>query len=126
MKKCILIFDDDQEILLVCKLILEKENYRVVTRIICDGIIEDIHHEKPDLILMDLRIPEMGGENAAKLVRADSNMSHIPILLFSANMEIEAICKRSNVEGFLSKPFDVADLLASVRENVLDVAGHGN
>jgi two-component system cell cycle response regulator DivK len=126
MEKCILIFDDDQEILLVCKLILERENYRVATRTTCDDILEDIRQEKPDLILMDLRIPEIGGENAAKLVRTDKAVPHIPILFFSANMEIEAICNRSNVEGFLSKPFDVAVLLARVKENILDVVYHDN
>jgi DNA-binding NtrC family response regulator len=39
MKKCILIFDDDQEILSVCKIILEQKNYMAETRICCDNII---------------------------------------------------------------------------------------
>src|SRR5258705_5492694 len=88
MKKCILIYDDDSEILLVCKVILEKENYRVATRIICDNIIEDIAAEHPDLVLMDLWIPEMGGENAISLMKHDPQTRDIPVILFSANDEI--------------------------------------
>ncbi len=118
MKKCILIFDDDQEILFVCKVILEKQNYRVETRTRCDNIIEDIREIKPELILMDVRIPEIGGEKAVKLVKDNEDITSIPIILFSANTEIEEICKRSNANGFLPKPFDVTDLLAMVQKKL--------
>ena len=87
MKKCILVFDDDTEILLVCKIILEQQNYRVETRLLCDNIIEDVHLVKPDMILMDLWIPEIGGENAIKLVKENEATQHIPVILFSANAD---------------------------------------
>jgi CheY-like chemotaxis protein len=118
MKKCILIFDDDPEILLVCKLILEQQNYRVETRTRCENIIEDICQAKPDIILMDLWIPEIGGENAINLMKENDTTGHIPIILFSANDEIEEICTRCNANGFLSKPFDVLALKKIIEENI--------
>src|SRR5664279_5215830 len=110
MVKCILIFDDDPETLAVCKIILEQFHYLVVTRPICDNIIKDISQVKPDIILMDLWIPTIGGESAINLMRKNS-MQHIPVIIFSANGEIETIAKRVGANDFLKKPFDLNALL---------------
>ncbi len=91
LKNCILIYDDDQQILVVCRIVLEKLNFRVETRTVCDNIIEDIHYVKPDMILMDLWIPEMGGEKAIVLMKNNKSTQHIPIIVFSVNAEIEEI-----------------------------------
>ena len=121
MKKCILIFDDDTEISQVCKIILEQQNYVVETRIYCDDIIEDISKVKPDLILMDLWIPEIGGENAINLMNNNEATRHIPVVLFSSNAEIEKVCKRTATDGFLKKPFAVADLLGIVANTIAEI-----
>ena len=118
MQKCILIFDDDPEILLVCKIILQQHNYRVETRMSCNNIIQDINDTVPDAILMDLWIPEIGGENAINLMKNNKAIRHIPILLFSANPEIEEICKKCNANGFLKKPFDISALKKIIDENL--------
>jgi DNA-binding NtrC family response regulator len=120
MKKCILIYDDDTEILTVCIIILEKYNYRVETRLFCDNIIEDIGDVKPDLVLMDLWIPTNGGENAITLMKNNSATRHIPIILFSANVEIEIIAKRANANGSLKKPFDVHSLVEIIADTITD------
>lgn len=118
MKKCILIYDDDAEILIVSKIILERNNYHVETRPFCDNIIEDISDVKPDIVLMDLWIPTIGGEKAISLMKNNSTTTHIPIILFSANAAIETIAKRANANGFLKKPFDVIALV-KMMENTL-------
>ncbi|MDP4283199.1 MAG: response regulator [Bacteroidota bacterium] len=118
MKKCILIFDDDPEILLVCKIILEKRNYQVETRLFCDDIIEDIGLVKPDIILMDLWIPTIGGEKAISLMKNNNATGHIPVILFSANTDIIAIVNRTNANGFLQKPFDINTLLGIVENTI--------
>ena len=118
MKKCILIFDDDTEILLVCKLILEQQNYRVETRTRCDNIMEDISDVKPDMILLDLWIPEIGGENAISLMKNNKATQHISVILFSANDEIEEICNRCNANGFLIKQFNVFALKKIIEEHL--------
>ena len=96
--------------LLVCKLILEQQNYRVETRTRCENIIEDISLAKPDLILMDLWIPEIGGESAVNLMKNNDATQHVPVILFSANAEIAGIANRTNSNAYLSKPFDVIAL----------------
>jgi CheY-like chemotaxis protein len=117
MKKCVLIFDDDIEILTVSKIILEKENYRVETRVCCDDIIKDIAKVNPDMILMDLRIPKIGGEQATRMVKSEKATKHIPIIIFSANTMIAQATKRANADGFLKKPFEVSELLDIVGIN---------
>ena len=63
MKKCVLIYDDDQEILFLCKVILSKQYHvEIVSR--CENVINDIELLKPAIIIMDLWIPEIGGEQA--------------------------------------------------------------
>lgn len=119
MKKTILIFDDDQEILSVCKVILEMQNFHVEIRTYCDNIIEDTITTEPALILMDLWIPVIGGENAIILLKNNGAIQHIPVILFSANADIAKISKRVNANGFLRKPFEVTALLQIIEANIV-------
>jgi DNA-binding NtrC family response regulator len=119
MKKCILIFDDDPQILMVCKIILERHNYQVDTRSFCDDIIIDINKVKPDVVLMDLWIPLVGGEAAITLMKNNSETRQIPIILFSANAEIEIIATRARANGFLRKPFDINELLGIIQKFIV-------
>lgn len=119
MKKSILIFDDDPEILSVCKIILEKKSYKIETRTYCDNIIKDISTVKPNLVLMDLWMPGMGGENATKLMKTSNATQNIPVVIFSANGKIEEIYNRLNANGFLIKPFEIKALINIVEKNIL-------
>jgi CheY-like chemotaxis protein len=116
MKNCILIYDDDLDILSVCKIILSQYNYRVETRTRNTDIIADIDKLKPDLIFMDLWIPDMGGEKAVNLMKSNRATEHIPIILFSANSEIAKISKNSGADGFLRKPFEIISLLRAIKD----------
>ena len=118
MKKTILIFDDDQEILSVCRVILEMQNFQVETRTFCDNIIEDTIKTEPVLILMDLWIPVIGGENAINLLKSNEATQHIPIILFSANADIAKISERINANGFVRKPFDITTLTQIIEGNI--------
>ena len=92
--KCVLIYDDDLEILNVCRAILNLDNYQVETIANCEDIVSDIQRIHPDIILMDLWIPKIGGEKAIKLMHENEQTKHIPVILFSANAEIEKISER--------------------------------
>ncbi len=116
--KCILIYEDDPEILFLCKKLLSKNQYRVETLSRCENVIEDIHRMKPNLILMDLWIPDIGGENAVAMIKENPATRHIPILLFSANAEIKEICKKINADGYIEKPFDIYTFKQTIEENL--------
>ena len=113
MQKCVLIYDDDLETLNVCKVIL-KSSYRVETLAHCENIIDDIESIKPDVILMDLWIPKIGGEKAILLMKENASINHIPVILFSANDDIEKISAKINANGYLRKPFDISKFMQTI------------
>lgn len=116
-KKCVLICDDDNSILEVCKLILHKE-YRVETVTNCENIIENITTFNPHIILMDILMPGEGAK-AAKLVHQTNETSHIPVILFSALSNIKDISKDTNATAILEKPFDLNVLIETIKSYVL-------
>ena len=118
MKKTILIFDDDEEILLLCRIILKKYDYNVQTFLHCNDILADVMRLNPDLILMDLWIPEMGGEKAVKILKIHEDTKHIPIFLFSANADIKEICEKVNASGYITKPFDLKTFIEVINNNI--------
>ena len=118
MSKCVLIYDDDVEILFLCKAILSKQHYRVETMSDCNSVITDMTTFKPDLILMDLWIPEIGGEKAITILKENKVTAHIPVLIFSANAEIAAICDKIKADGYIEKPFDVAVFTETIRSHL--------
>ncbi|MEP7230257.1 MAG: response regulator [Ginsengibacter sp.] len=118
MENCILIYDDDREILAVSKLILEHHNYQVETRASCKQIIEDIKLVKPAIIFMDLSISQMEGEDAIKLIKNNESTREIPVILFSAFDNIKEISIRSNANGYLRKPFTIAEFIDILKQNI--------
>lgn len=117
-ERCVLICDDDPDILEVSKIILELRGHKVETLKNCDNILSKVETIKPDIILMDLWIPDIGGEEATKLLKNNATTRHIPIIIFSANNDIEKIAKVSGADNFLCKPFEIKDL-ESIIESTL-------
>jgi DNA-binding NtrC family response regulator len=120
MSKCVLIYDDDAEILFLCKAILTKKNqYRVEALSRCENVIHDIKRIKPDIILMDLWIPEIGGEKAVTAMKKDPSTCHIPVIIFSANAEVSTISKKVKANGYIEKPFDISTFSEMIEKNIL-------
>lgn len=114
--KTILIFDDDINILEACSIVLEYEGYHVETNKTTQNVIECVESIQPDVILMDNWIPKSGGVHAIKLLKAHPIYSEIPVVLLSANYNLEKLAKEAGADSFLAKPFDLVDLEAIVRE----------
>ncbi len=118
MKKTILIYDDDPEILLLCKAILSRFDYTPETLIKCDNIVNDIQSFKPDLILMDLWIPVIGGEKAIAIMKQNEESKHIPVLIFSANVDIKDISQKVGADGYIEKPFTVNSFIETIQKHI--------
>jgi two-component system, OmpR family, alkaline phosphatase synthesis response regulator PhoP len=110
MKKKIIIYDDDTDLLEVCSLILEAKNFAVVTKEKCTEILNDIREHKPDVILMDNWIPDIGGVKATRLVKDSDSYRHIPVIFFSANNNVNELAVEAGADYFLQKPFDISEL----------------
>lgn len=105
MKHTILIYEDDESILEVMAMILEEEGYTIVTRSHCDNL-DEIRSLKPDLIMIDLWIPELGGEEVCRQVKHDKDLHTIPVMIVSASNDTEKIARRVKANAFIHKPFD--------------------
>jgi DNA-binding response OmpR family regulator len=117
MSKCVLIFEDDQDILEVIKTILEPQ-FNVQTRSTTEDIFLAVKDTNPDIILMDLRIPDIGGSDATLLLKSNARTHNIPILLLSANPNIEVIAGKTGADGFIKKPFDIRKLVETIESHL--------
>ena len=119
MQKRILIYDDDEDILTVCEIILTNVGYHVSIRHRTSRLLADVSELSPGLILMDMWIPETGGEKAIQLLRQNQRTRNFPVILFSANAEIQEIAERVNANGYLKKPFEIATMLNVIECNII-------
>lgn len=115
-KKRIIICEDDQGILELLKEILEEKGFQVKALTGGKGIQKKILEFLPDLILLDLWMPGMNGKEIIKILKKDDNTKNIPIIIVSALNETEAVAKNYGVEAYITKPFDIDNLLKTVRK----------
>ena len=113
----ILICDDDRDMVLMPARVLEKEGYEVRIETESTQIVEKVIEYKPAVILMDLWMPEVDGEQAIRKLRRHKDTQHIPVILFSAIPRLEEIAIRLKVP-YLSKPFQVAELKTLLKESL--------
>jgi DNA-binding response OmpR family regulator len=114
MAKRVLVCEDDEGISEMMQMMLEGSGYEVQVCLEGELIQETVQNYRPDLILLDLALPGMDGRQAAKQLKEQRKTSRIPIILVSARRELESIAKGSGADGYLAKPFKMADLLAIV------------
>ncbi len=117
----ILIVDDQQDIAQVTALLLADAGY--TTRIATDGrdALEQIQAATPDLLLLDVNMPQIDGYELASMLKADPGTATIPIIMVSAHdgRGSKMIGLESGAEDYLSKPVDPAELLAKIRNLLL-------
>lgn len=117
MKKKIMIADDDTAILEATSLMLEDAGYSVIAT--TDGeMLPVMHVEKPDLLLLDIRLSGLNGRDACIKIKNDAYGRNIPVILFSANKDTEQIAQEAGADGFIAKPFQMNDLLVKIATHV--------
>ena len=105
-----MIYDDDNDLLEVCTLILQSKNFDVITKDRCTRILDDLNEHQHDVVLMDNWIPDQGGVKATRLIKASEQFNHIPVIFFSANNDISELAIEAGAEYSLQKPFDIIEL----------------
>ena len=112
----ILIADDSQTEIYVLKKILEKHNHQIITAE--DGLqaIEVAQNENPDLIIMDVVMPNLNGFQATRRLSRAAETSHIPIIIVSSkNQETDKLWgMRQGAKGYLGKPVAEVDLIVAI------------
>jgi DNA-binding response OmpR family regulator len=116
MKKKILVVDDEEDILHFLELVLREKGYDVVTAMNGHEALTTAQIEKPDLVLLDIMMPQMDGWEVLKLLRVDDETANIPVAMLSARTEA-----KDRVQGlqegaidYICKPFSLQELLAKI------------
>ena len=112
-----LIIDDDVDTLKLVGMMLQRQGYRILAATSGAQGLTVAENELPDIILLDLMMPQMDGYEVARRLRANPETAHIPILMFTARGQIEDRVAgfESGADAFLSKPAHPAELQAQVR-----------
>ncbi len=112
MGKRILVVDDDAGILEVLTEILCEYNFNVKAISRGELVFEEVARYHPDLILMDVMLSGMDGRNICKSLKADPDLSSIPVILLSANINAYSVMfDKGAPNDFLAKPFDMNNLI---------------
>ncbi len=116
MKRKILVVDDEDDILHFLELVLKEKGYDVATASNGHDALTTAQIEKPDLVLLDIMMPQMDGWEVLKLLRVDEGTSQIPVAMLSARTEA-----KDRVQGlqegaidYICKPFALQELLGKI------------
>ncbi len=113
----IMIVDDEPEIVFLVRKLLEKENYEVSAASTGEECLERLKNDAPDLVLMDIMMPGMGGWEACRKIKEDPKTKHIPVAMLtvrSGGEDVERSFHFANCDAHISKPIDKEKLLSTI------------
>jgi DNA-binding response OmpR family regulator len=115
--KKILIVEDERDILQLVKLYLEKEGFRTVAAATGAEGLKCAKEDKPDLIVLDLMLPEIDGLEVCKRLRSAPETAMLPIIMLTAKAEESdtVIGLELGADDYVTKPFNHLELLARVK-----------
>lgn len=116
----VLIVDDNKQNLMVLADLLESEGYEVGFALNGRQALEYISHEKPDLILLDVMMPEMDRYETCSILKKDALYKEIPVIFLTAKVESEDIVRGFECGGvdYIQKPFNSCELKSRVRTHL--------
>ncbi|HBP43912.1 MAG TPA: DNA-binding response regulator, partial [Clostridiales bacterium] len=116
MKKLIYSIEDDKDISYIIRLALENSGYEVHSFYDGESFLKAFNEKKPDLILLDMMLPKIQGQDLLKIIRNDSSNNDIDIIIISANKLISDKVDGLNLgaDDYIEKPFDILELISRV------------
>ncbi|MFA5276580.1 MAG: response regulator [Candidatus Omnitrophota bacterium] len=119
MAKKILLVDDEPDIMSVATVRLEHSGYKIIPAIDAEEAQAILLKNTPDLILLDLLLPGMQGDELCKKLKSDDKYKKIPIILFTASAvrpNLPKDVKEMGADDCILKPFEAQDLLSKVKK----------
>ncbi len=113
----ILVVDDDLDTLKLVGMMLQRQGFNIVAAINGAQALSKVTAEKPDLILLDVMMPDIDGFEVCRRVRADPAYASTPILMFTAKTQVDDKVQgfEAGADDYLPKPTHPAELLAHVK-----------
>ncbi len=122
----ILVVDDDKKIVRLVRSYLEQAGYQVLTAYDGETALHTIRREKPDLVVLDLMLPDQDGWEITRLVRSEASLADLPVIMLTARVEDtdKIVGLELGADDYISKPFNPREVVARVRA-VLRRVGSG-
>ncbi len=125
LKQRILVVDDDKEVVRLMRGYLEQSGYDVLVAYNGESAIHTIRRESPDLVLLDLMLPDRDGWDVTRTVRNDPNLAHIPIIMLTARVSDtdKIVGLELGADDYVTKPYNPREVVARVRARLRVQAG---
>jgi DNA-binding response OmpR family regulator len=117
-KTRILCIEDEAEMIDLTRLVLEREGFEVLGAVGGSQGLEIVKREKPDLVLLDLMMPDIDGWEVYRQMKADEESAQIPVIVVTAKAQsIDKVLglQVAKVDDYITKPFGPKELLESIR-----------
>jgi two-component system alkaline phosphatase synthesis response regulator PhoP len=118
-KMKILIVDDEPDILKMTEFRIRKAGFDTITAVNGEEGLEKAEKERPDLILLDYRLPKMNGLDVFKILQSSDELREIPVIFLTAsrgNEDIKNMLEESGAGNIMIKPYDPVDLIKKISE----------
>jgi DNA-binding response OmpR family regulator len=117
---CILIVDDNARNIQILGTILRKENYQIIIAQNGGQAVHAVSRKTPDLILLDVMMPEMDGFETCKKIKESSRAKDVPVIFLTARTETEDILKgfEAGAVDYVTKPFNIPELLTRIKTHI--------
>jgi len=117
MSQRILVVDDDKQIVRLVKAYLEQSGFQVFTAYDGSIALHVIRRERPDLVVLDLMLPDQDGWDITRTIRADPNLADTPIIMLTARIEDadKIVGLELGADDYITKPFNPREVVARVR-----------
>ncbi|MDD5437222.1 MAG: response regulator [Candidatus Omnitrophica bacterium] len=119
MSKKILVVDDEQDIMDVATVRLKHLGYEIIPAVDAEEALVILQKVTPDLILLDLLLPKMQGDELCKRLKSDDKFKKIPVILFTASAvrpSLPESMEDMGADDCVLKPFDPQELLSKVKK----------
>jgi len=119
-KKKILVVDDDQDMQKMLRLSIEASGYEFMS--VSDGaeMLKAINTKTPDLILLDVMLPNMDGYTALREMRKEDKFKDLPVIVLTGKeqQKVGDLFALEEIAHFVEKPFDSKDLMGKIKESI--------
>jgi DNA-binding response OmpR family regulator len=118
MKKNVLVIEDEPVIAEMISIILEIQGLNVISLADTGLARRKLQDKEVDLVLLDLNLGGEDGETFCDYIKGQDDLKHIPVILVSANMDIERVKERCGADDLIKKPFDLDQFMRTVGQYV--------
>ncbi|MES2110578.1 MAG: response regulator [Bacteroidota bacterium] len=115
MKRKVLVIEDEPIIAEMMSILLEVDGYNVISLADTALARKKLHANEVDLVMLDLGLKGEGGQSMCAYIKGQDELKHIPVILVSANSDLEQIKEECGADDHIAKPFDLDYFMQKVR-----------